>query len=110
MTKYVVQRILGGDQEHDPRGKATVAAGSVFQICQAFGKEDVYNVSFKILFPRNLISIIFVANRRAILRPNLAQVTGNLGIFFFKPALSQYNCPIKKLCGFKGSLETFENF
>uniref|UniRef100_A0A1I7USU8 DRBM domain-containing protein n=2 Tax=Caenorhabditis tropicalis TaxID=1561998 RepID=A0A1I7USU8_9PELO len=43
MTKYVVQRILGGDQEHDPRGKATVAAGSVLQICKAFGMEDVYN-------------------------------------------------------------------
>ncbi|CAL2027477.1 unnamed protein product [Caenorhabditis brenneri] len=43
MTKYVVQRILGGDQEHDPRGKATVAAGSVLEICRAFGKEEVYN-------------------------------------------------------------------
>ncbi|CCA65621.1 DUF4258 domain-containing protein [Caenorhabditis elegans] len=35
MTKYVVQRILGADQEYDPRGKATVAAGSVLQICRA---------------------------------------------------------------------------
>ncbi|EFO83781.1 hypothetical protein CRE_14205 [Caenorhabditis remanei] len=43
MTKYVVQRILGSDQEHDPRGKATVAAGSVLQICKAFGKEEVFN-------------------------------------------------------------------
>lgn len=43
MTKYVVQRILGADQEYDPRGKATVAAGSVLQICKAFGMEDVYD-------------------------------------------------------------------
>ncbi|UMM15257.1 hypothetical protein L5515_002756 [Caenorhabditis briggsae] len=43
MTKYVVQRILGGDQEHDPRGKALVAAGSVLQICKAFRMEDCYN-------------------------------------------------------------------
>ncbi|CAI2292642.1 unnamed protein product [Caenorhabditis sp. 36 PRJEB53466] len=42
MTKYVVQRMLGGDQERDPRGKATVEAGSVLEICRAFGKESVY--------------------------------------------------------------------
>ncbi|CAI5437614.1 unnamed protein product [Caenorhabditis angaria] len=42
MTKYVIQRILGSDQEYDPRGKATVEAGSVLEICRAFQKEDVY--------------------------------------------------------------------
>uniref|UniRef100_A0A7E4V020 DRBM domain-containing protein n=1 Tax=Panagrellus redivivus TaxID=6233 RepID=A0A7E4V020_PANRE len=41
-TKYVVQRILGGQQEFDPRGRATVAAVNVIEICQAWGKEDVY--------------------------------------------------------------------
>ncbi|CAD6190930.1 unnamed protein product [Caenorhabditis auriculariae] len=42
MTKYVVQRILGADQEYDPRGRKTVCAGSVLEICRAWGKEQVY--------------------------------------------------------------------
>ncbi|CAI4221468.1 unnamed protein product [Auanema sp. JU1783] len=42
MTKYVVQRILGSEQEHDVRGKATVAAGSVLEICKAWSVEHVY--------------------------------------------------------------------
>ncbi|GMT00315.1 hypothetical protein PENTCL1PPCAC_22489, partial [Pristionchus entomophagus] len=42
MTKYVVQRMLGGEQEHDPRGRATVQAGSVVEICRAWSMEDKY--------------------------------------------------------------------
>ncbi|GMR53294.1 hypothetical protein PMAYCL1PPCAC_23489, partial [Pristionchus mayeri] len=42
MTKYVVQRMLGGEQEHDPRGKATVQAGSVVEICRAWSMEEKY--------------------------------------------------------------------
>ncbi|CAB3408625.1 unnamed protein product [Caenorhabditis bovis] len=41
-AKYVVQRLLGSDQEHDPRGKSTVAAGSLLEICRAYNKQDVY--------------------------------------------------------------------
>ncbi|KAI1701980.1 dihydrouridine synthase domain-containing protein [Ditylenchus destructor] len=41
-TKYVVQRILGGAQEFDPRGRATVSAGSITEICKAWGKEEKY--------------------------------------------------------------------
>ena len=33
-TKYVVQRILGSQQEFDPRGKATVLAPTSRDICQ----------------------------------------------------------------------------
>ncbi|KAK6726412.1 hypothetical protein RB195_004622 [Necator americanus] len=42
MTKYVVQRILGGKQESDPRGRQTVLAGSNQEICRAWGVEGVY--------------------------------------------------------------------
>ncbi|CAJ0962586.1 unnamed protein product, partial [Mesorhabditis belari] len=42
MTKYVVQRILGGQQEHDPRGRATVASGCVSEICAAWNLEEIY--------------------------------------------------------------------
>ncbi|GMT27959.1 hypothetical protein PFISCL1PPCAC_19256, partial [Pristionchus fissidentatus] len=42
MTKYCVQRMLGGEQEHDARGRATVQAGSVVEICRAWGEEKVY--------------------------------------------------------------------
>ncbi|KHJ84776.1 dihydrouridine synthase, partial [Oesophagostomum dentatum] len=42
MTKYVVQRILGGKQETDPRGKQTVLAGSNQEICRAWGMENKY--------------------------------------------------------------------
>ncbi|CAJ0955731.1 unnamed protein product, partial [Mesorhabditis belari] len=40
MTKYVVQRILGGQQEHDPRGRATVASGCVSEICAAWNLDE----------------------------------------------------------------------
>uniref|UniRef100_A0A915BD79 DRBM domain-containing protein n=1 Tax=Parascaris univalens TaxID=6257 RepID=A0A915BD79_PARUN len=42
MTKYVVQRILGNQQEFDPRGRATVLAASVSDICAAWSMRDVY--------------------------------------------------------------------
>ncbi|CAJ0596296.1 unnamed protein product [Cylicocyclus nassatus] len=42
MTKYVVQRILGGKQESDERGRQTVLAGSNLEICRAWGREDKY--------------------------------------------------------------------
>lgn len=41
-TKYVVQRILGSEQEFDPRGRATVLAASVAEICNAWSVGDVY--------------------------------------------------------------------
>jgi tRNA-dihydrouridine synthase 2 len=41
-TKYVVQRMLGSEQEFDPRGKATVNAGTVLEICRAWSKENTY--------------------------------------------------------------------
>ena len=41
-TKYVVQRILGNQQEFDPRGKATIAAVSTFEICKAWGKDKKF--------------------------------------------------------------------
>lgn len=40
--KYVVQRLLGSQQEFDPRGKATVAAANVQEICRAWNKEDEF--------------------------------------------------------------------
>ncbi|EYB92894.1 hypothetical protein Y032_0189g1218 [Ancylostoma ceylanicum] len=42
MTKYVVQRILGGKQDSDPRGRQTVLAGSNLEICRAWGTENKY--------------------------------------------------------------------
>ncbi|WKX88867.1 hypothetical protein Q1695_008480 [Nippostrongylus brasiliensis] len=42
MTKYVVQRILGSNQEYDARGRQTVLAGSVQEICRAWGCENKY--------------------------------------------------------------------
>uniref|UniRef100_A0A915E7K1 DUS-like FMN-binding domain-containing protein n=1 Tax=Ditylenchus dipsaci TaxID=166011 RepID=A0A915E7K1_9BILA len=41
-TKYVVQRILGSAQEFDERGRASVAAGDVIDICRPWGKESKY--------------------------------------------------------------------
>lgn len=41
-TKYVVQRILGSQQEFDPRGKDTIAAGSVLDICKAWNRVEKY--------------------------------------------------------------------
>ncbi|VDO62357.1 unnamed protein product [Heligmosomoides polygyrus] len=41
-AKYVVQRILGGRQESDPRGRQTVTSGSVQEICRAWGCESTY--------------------------------------------------------------------
>ncbi|VDK45677.1 unnamed protein product [Anisakis simplex] len=43
MTKYVVQRILGSQQEFDERGRATVNAASVSDICDAWSMRDVYD-------------------------------------------------------------------
>lgn len=43
MTKYVIQRILGSEQAFDQRGRATVQAGSMKEICKAWNKEDLYN-------------------------------------------------------------------
>ncbi|KAE9555449.1 hypothetical protein FO519_001304 [Halicephalobus sp. NKZ332] len=40
--KYVVQRILGSQQEFDPRGKATIAAVNSLEIYRAWGKEGKY--------------------------------------------------------------------
>uniref|UniRef100_A0A0N4WU63 Dus domain-containing protein n=1 Tax=Haemonchus placei TaxID=6290 RepID=A0A0N4WU63_HAEPC len=42
MTKYVVQRILGSNQDRDPRGRQTVLAGSVQEICRAWECESKY--------------------------------------------------------------------
>jgi tRNA-dihydrouridine synthase 2 len=42
-TKYVVQRILGSQQEFDPRGRATVTAANVQEICKAWNKEEKFN-------------------------------------------------------------------
>ncbi|KAI6181975.1 hypothetical protein M3Y99_01967200 [Aphelenchoides fujianensis] len=42
-TKYVVQRMLGGQQEFDPRGRATVDAATVREICAAWSQEAVFN-------------------------------------------------------------------
>ncbi|KAI6217352.1 DRBM domain-containing protein [Aphelenchoides besseyi] len=41
-TKYVVQRILGGQQEFDPRGRASVDACTVREICKAWNKDEFY--------------------------------------------------------------------
>ncbi|EFO24657.1 dihydrouridine synthase domain-containing protein [Loa loa] len=41
-TKYVVQRILGSKQETDERGRETVLAGSVSDICKAWSISDTY--------------------------------------------------------------------
>ncbi|KAH7726697.1 dihydrouridine synthase domain-containing protein [Aphelenchoides avenae] len=41
-VKYVVQRILGSEQEFDPRGRATVVSGTVLEICRAWSKEKTY--------------------------------------------------------------------
>uniref|UniRef100_A0A1I8ANN0 DRBM domain-containing protein n=1 Tax=Steinernema glaseri TaxID=37863 RepID=A0A1I8ANN0_9BILA len=41
-TKYVVQRILGGEQEFDPRGRQTVLSITVLEICKAWGREAKY--------------------------------------------------------------------
>ncbi|KAI1701977.1 dihydrouridine synthase domain-containing protein [Ditylenchus destructor] len=41
-TKYVVQRILKAAQTSDPRGMATISAGSVMEVCKAWGKEEKY--------------------------------------------------------------------
>uniref|UniRef100_A0A915Q0Y0 DRBM domain-containing protein n=1 Tax=Setaria digitata TaxID=48799 RepID=A0A915Q0Y0_9BILA len=41
-TKYVVQRILGSKQETDKRGRETVLAGSVLDICKAWSISDIY--------------------------------------------------------------------
>ncbi|KJH44243.1 hypothetical protein DICVIV_09715 [Dictyocaulus viviparus] len=41
-TKYVVQRILGSKQDQDPRGRQTVLAGSVKDICKAWGCDEEY--------------------------------------------------------------------
>ncbi|KAK6047989.1 hypothetical protein COOONC_14503 [Cooperia oncophora] len=43
MTKYVVQRILGSNQDRDPRGRQTVLAGSIQEICRAWGREAKYD-------------------------------------------------------------------
>lgn len=40
MTKYVVQRILGPEQEFDVRGKKTVDASSVWEICKAWSVDE----------------------------------------------------------------------
>uniref|UniRef100_A0A0K0DHF3 DRBM domain-containing protein n=1 Tax=Angiostrongylus cantonensis TaxID=6313 RepID=A0A0K0DHF3_ANGCA len=40
--KYVVQRMLGSNQDRDPRGRETVLAGSVQEICRAWGCEEKY--------------------------------------------------------------------
>ncbi|VDK82513.1 unnamed protein product [Litomosoides sigmodontis] len=42
-TKYVVQRILGSKQETDERGRETVLAGSVSDICKAWSVSDIYH-------------------------------------------------------------------
>ncbi|KAK6107033.1 dihydrouridine synthase domain containing protein [Brugia malayi] len=42
-TKYVVQRILGSKQETDERGRETVLAGSISDICKAWSISDIYN-------------------------------------------------------------------
>ncbi|KAK0424706.1 hypothetical protein QR680_008800 [Steinernema hermaphroditum] len=41
-TKYVVQRILGGEQEFDPRGRQTVLAATVHEICKAWNREEKF--------------------------------------------------------------------
>uniref|UniRef100_A0A8R1XPX5 DRBM domain-containing protein n=1 Tax=Onchocerca volvulus TaxID=6282 RepID=A0A8R1XPX5_ONCVO len=41
-TKYVVQRILGSKQETDARGRETVLAASVLDICKAWSISDIY--------------------------------------------------------------------
>ncbi|VDN28946.1 unnamed protein product [Gongylonema pulchrum] len=41
-TKYVVQRMLGSKQESDPRGRQTVMAASVLDICKAWSVSDIY--------------------------------------------------------------------
>ncbi|KAJ1358915.1 hypothetical protein KIN20_017483 [Parelaphostrongylus tenuis] len=41
-TKYVVQRILGSNQDRDQRGRETVLAGSIQEICRAWGREETY--------------------------------------------------------------------
>uniref|UniRef100_A0A0R3RG03 DRBM domain-containing protein n=1 Tax=Elaeophora elaphi TaxID=1147741 RepID=A0A0R3RG03_9BILA len=42
-TKYVAQRILGSKQETDKRGRETVLAGSILDICQAWSISDMYH-------------------------------------------------------------------
>ncbi|VBB28337.1 unnamed protein product [Acanthocheilonema viteae] len=42
-TKYVVQRILGSKQETDERGRETVLAGSISDICKAWSISDMYH-------------------------------------------------------------------
>lgn len=39
-AKYVVQRILGSQQEFDPKGKATVNAATLNEICSIWGVTD----------------------------------------------------------------------
>ncbi|TKR94275.1 hypothetical protein L596_008580 [Steinernema carpocapsae] len=41
-TKYVVQRILGGEQEFDPRGRETVLSATVHEICKAWNRSEKF--------------------------------------------------------------------
>jgi len=41
-TKYVVQRILGGEQEFDPRGRETVLSATVHEICKAWNRAEKF--------------------------------------------------------------------
>lgn len=54
MTKYVVQRMLGSAQEFDPRGRQTVDASSVLEICKAWSMEGIYK-SYKDLRKKSII-------------------------------------------------------
>uniref|UniRef100_A0A914VW44 DRBM domain-containing protein n=1 Tax=Plectus sambesii TaxID=2011161 RepID=A0A914VW44_9BILA len=41
-AKYVLQRILGGEQEFDPRGRATVRAVNVEELCAAWNMTEKF--------------------------------------------------------------------
>ncbi|MFH4979024.1 hypothetical protein AB6A40_005733 [Gnathostoma spinigerum] len=47
MTKYVIQRILGSQQEFDSRGRATVLAASCSDLCKAWSLDSIYDGSKK---------------------------------------------------------------
>ena len=46
-TKYVVQRILGSQQEFDARGRATVEAACIREICRIWGREQKFLEEFR---------------------------------------------------------------
>jgi tRNA-dihydrouridine synthase 2 len=42
-SKYVISRILGGAVSNDERGKSTIQAATMSEICQTWDKADIYN-------------------------------------------------------------------